>query len=138
MNALKIKIYKVIILPAVLYGCETWSLTVREEHRLRVSENRTLRRIPGPKREEVAGDWRRLHYKKLHNLYASPNIIRIIKSRRMRREGHVACMVEMRNAYSILVGRPEGKRHVGRARHRWADIRIDLREMVWKVCIGCI
>jgi hypothetical protein len=75
----KIRIYKTIILPVVLYGCETWSLALREEHRLRVFENRLLRRIFGPKRDEVTGDWRKLHNEELHNLYASPSIIRMIK-----------------------------------------------------------
>jgi hypothetical protein len=73
-----------IILPVVLYGCETWSLTLREEHGLKVFENRVLRRIFGPKRDEVTGDWRKLHNGELHNLYSSPDIIRQIKSRRMR------------------------------------------------------
>jgi hypothetical protein len=89
---LKIRIYKTIILPVVLYGCETWSLTVSEEHRLRVFENRVLRRIFGPKRNEVMGEWRKLRNKELHDLYSSPNIIRIIKSRIMRWAGHVAQM----------------------------------------------
>jgi hypothetical protein len=75
--------YKIIILPVVLYGCETWSLTLREEHRLRVFENRVLRRIYGPKRDEMIGDWRKQQTEELHNLYSSPNIIRMIKSRRM-------------------------------------------------------
>ena len=78
----KIKIYTNIILPVVLYGCENWSLTLREEYRLRVFENRVLRRIFGPKRDEVTGEWRRLHNKKLYALYSSPNIIRVIKSRK--------------------------------------------------------
>jgi hypothetical protein len=86
---LKIRIYKTIILPVVLYGCETWSLTLREEHRLRVFENWALRKIFGPKRDEVTGEWRKLHNKELHDLYSSPSIIRIIKSRRMRWAGHV-------------------------------------------------
>jgi hypothetical protein len=79
---LKRKIYKIIILPVVLYVCEAWSITLREEHRLRVLENRVLRRIFGPKREEVAGGWRRLHNEKLHKLFASQNINRVTKSRR--------------------------------------------------------
>jgi hypothetical protein len=74
-----IRIYKTIILPVVLYGCETWYLTLREEHILRVFENRVLRRIFGPKRDEVIGGWRKLHNEELHNLYSSPSLIRIIK-----------------------------------------------------------
>jgi hypothetical protein len=80
----KIGIYKMIILPVVLYGFETWSLTLKEEHRLRVFENRVLRGIFGPMRDEVMGEWRKLHNKELHDLYSSPSIIRIIKSRKMR------------------------------------------------------
>jgi PAS domain-containing protein len=83
----------------VLYGCETWSLTLREEHRLRVFENRALRRIFGSKRDEVTGEWRKLHIKELHDLYSLPGIIRIIKWRRMRLAGHVARKGEKRNAY---------------------------------------
>jgi hypothetical protein len=84
------RIYKTIILPVVLYGCETWSLTLRDQHRLRVFENRELRRIFGPKRDEVMGGWRKLHNEELHNLYTSPSIIRMIKSRRMRCAGQAA------------------------------------------------
>jgi hypothetical protein len=82
-------------------------VTLREEHRLRVFENRVLRRIFGPKRDEVTGGWRKLHNEELHNLYSSPNIIRVIKSRWMRCPGHVALVEEKRNAYRILVGKPE-------------------------------
>jgi hypothetical protein len=89
---IKIRIYKIIILPVVLYGCQTWSLTLREEHKLRVLENRMLRRIFGPKRDEVTGGWRKLHNEELHNLYSSPSIIRMIKSRWMRWAGYVARM----------------------------------------------
>jgi hypothetical protein len=129
---LKIRIYKRIILPVVLYGSETWSLTLREEHRLRVFENRVLRRIFGPKKDEMTGEWRKLHNKELHDLYSSPNIIRIIKSSRIRWVGHVARMEEKRNAYTLLVGKPEGKRPLGRPRRRWVDnIRIDLGEVGW-------
>jgi hypothetical protein len=87
----KLEIYKTIILPVVLYGCETWSITLREEHRLRVFENRVLK-IFGPKRDEVMGQWRKLHNVELHIFHSSPDIIRQIKSRRMRWVGHVACM----------------------------------------------
>jgi hypothetical protein len=86
----KVIIYKIIILPLVLYGCEAWSLTIEEEHKLRVFENRMLRRIFGPKRDGVMAGCRKLHNEELHNLYSSPSIIRIIKSRRMRWAGHVA------------------------------------------------
>jgi hypothetical protein len=114
----------------VLYRCETWYLTLREEHRLRVFENRVLRRLFGRKRDEVTGDWRKLHNEELHNLYSSPN--RMIKSRRMRWAGHVARMGEKKNAYRILVGKPEGKRQLGRPRRRWVcNIKIDLREIGW-------
>jgi hypothetical protein len=88
----------------VLYGCETWPLTLREEHRLRVFENRVLRRIFGPKRDGVTEEWRRLHNEELNDLYSSPNIIRVIKSRRMRWEGHVARMGKGRGVYSIWWG----------------------------------
>jgi hypothetical protein len=108
----KVKIYKTIILPVVLYGCETWSLTLREEHRLRLSENRVLRRIFGPKRDEVMGECRKLYNGELHILYSSPDIIRQIKSRRMRWAGRVARMGEGRNMYRFLVGKPEGKNHL--------------------------
>jgi hypothetical protein len=126
---LKIKIYKIVILPVVLYGCETWSLTSGEEHRLRVFENRVLRRIFGPKREED-GSWRELHNDELHSLYSSRNIVRVIKSRRMSWVRHVARMGEGRGVYRVLVGRPESKRPLGRRRRRWDDnIKMDLREI---------
>jgi hypothetical protein len=102
-----------------LYGCEAWYLTLREEHRLRVFENRILRRIFGPKRDEVTGEWRKFHNEELHILYCSPNIIRQIKSRRMRWAGHVARMGEEKNVYRVLVGKPEGRRPLGRPRRRW-------------------
>ncbi|KAJ4445386.1 hypothetical protein ANN_07191 [Periplaneta americana] len=110
--------------------CETWALTLREEQRLRVFENKVLRKIFGAKRDEVTGEWRKLHNAELHALYTSPDIIRNIKSRRLRWAGHVACMGESRNAYRVLVGRPEGKRPLGRPRRRWEDnIKMDLREV---------
>ena len=126
---LKIKIYRTIILPVVLYGCETWSLTLREECKLRVFENRVLRGIFGPNRDEVTGEWRRLHNEELNDLYCSPNIVRVIKSRRMRWAGHVARMGEERGVYRVLVGKPEGKRPLGRLWRRWeANIKMDLKE----------
>jgi hypothetical protein len=129
---LKVKIYKTIILPVVLYGCETWSLTLREEHRLGVSENRMLRRIFGPKRDEVMGEWRKMQDVELHNLYSSPDTVRQIKSRRMRWAGHVARTGEGRNVYGVLVGKSEGKRPLKRPRRRWEDgIKMDLREIGW-------
>jgi hypothetical protein len=129
---LKIRIYKTIILLVVLYGCETWSLKLREEHRLRVFENMVLSTIFGPKKDEVTGEWGKFHNEELRDLYSSPSIIRIFKSRRMRWAGNVAQMGEKRNAYSLLVGKPEGKRPLGRPRHRWADnIRMDLGEVGW-------
>jgi len=90
------KIYRTIILPVVLYGCETWSFTLREERRLRVFENRVLRRVFGLKRDEVTGEWRTLHNEELSDLYCSPNIVRVIKSRRMKWAGYVARMGERR------------------------------------------
>jgi hypothetical protein len=133
----KVNIYKTIILPVVLYGCETWSLTLRKEHRLRMFENRVLRRIFGPKRDELTGEWRKLHNEELHNLYSSPDIIRQVKSRRMRRAGHVERMGEERKVYKVLVGKPEEKKPLGRPRRRWEDgVRMDLREIGLGVWIG--
>jgi len=127
---LKIKIYRTIFLPVVLCGCETWSLTLREERRLRVFENRVLRRIFGPKRNEVTGEWRKLHNEELRDLYSLPNIVRVVKSRRMRWAGHVVRMGAGRGVHRVLVGKPEGKRPLGRPRRRWKDnIKMDLREV---------
>ena len=97
---------------------QSMSLTLREERKLRVSENMVLRRIFGPRRDEVTGEWRRLHNEELSDLYCSPNIVRVIISRRMRWAGHVARMGEERGVYRVLVGKPEGKRPLGRPRHR--------------------
>jgi hypothetical protein len=119
-NNLKIKVYKTVILPVVLYVCETWSLILGEEHRLRVF---------GPKRDED-GSWRKLHNGELHSLYSSLNIVRVIKSRKMRLGRHVVRMGEGRGVYRVLVGRPEGRRPLGRPRRRWEDnIKLDLREI---------
>jgi hypothetical protein len=126
---LKIKIHEIVIFPIVLYGCETWSLTFGEEHRLRVFENRALRKF-GPKREED-GSWRKLHSDELHDLYSSPNVVRVIKSTLMRWAGHAARMGEGRGVYRVLVLRPEGKRPLGSSRRMWEDnIKMDLREIV--------
>ena len=117
---------------AGLYGCETWSLTLREESKLRVFENMVLRRIFGPRKDEVTGEWRRLHNEELNDLYSSPNIVRVIKSRIVRWARHVARMDEERGVYRVLVGKPEGKRPLGRPRSRWMDnITTDLQE------VGC-
>jgi hypothetical protein len=113
-NIIIIKMCRSIILPMVLYGCKTWSLTLRDEHRLRVFQNRELRRIFGPKRDEVTGEWRKLHNWELHDLYSSPSIIRIIKFRLMRSVRHEARMGEKRNTFRLLVGKLEGNRPLGR------------------------
>jgi hypothetical protein len=107
-------------------------LTLREERELRVFENKALRRIFGPRRDEVTGDWRRLHNEEINDLYSSPNIVRVIKLRRMRWAGHVARMGEERGVYRVLMGIPERKRPLGRPRRRWVDnIKMDLQE------VGC-
>ena len=113
-----------------MFGCETWSLTLREERRLRVFENRVLRSLFGPKRDEVTGEWRKLHNEELSDLYSLPNIVMVVKSRRMRWWGHVARMGEGSGVYRVLVGKPEGKRPLGRPRRRWEDnIKMDLQEV---------
>jgi hypothetical protein len=115
---LKIKTYRNIILPVVLYGCETWSLTLRKERWLRVFENRALRRIFGPKRDEITRDWRKINNNDLNDQNSSPNIVRVTKARRFRCAGHVARTGGKRGAYRVLVGKPEGKRPLGRPRCR--------------------
>ena len=100
-----------------MYGCETWSFTLRDEPRLRVFENRVLGSIFGPKRDKVTGEWRKLHNEELNDLYCSLNIVWVIKSR-MRWAGHVARMGERRGVYRVVVGKHEGKRPLGRHRHR--------------------
>jgi hypothetical protein len=109
-----------------LYGCETWSLILREENRLMVFENRVLRGIFGPKRKEVREEWRKLHNEELNDLYCSPNIIRMIKSRRMKWAGHVGRMGERRGVYRVPVGKLGRKRQIARPRYRWEDnIKMD-------------
>ena len=117
-----------------MYGCETWSLTRREERKLRVIENLVLRRIFGPRRDEVTGKWRKLHNEQLNDLYSSPNIVRVIKSRRMRWAGHVTCMGEERGC----IGSWWGNRREG---DHWGDLGVDGRIILerisrkWDVCI---
>ena len=115
---IKINIYKNIILPGVLYGCETCWLKLTEKLKLRVSENRVLRRILGPQSDEVTGEWRKLNNEQLNDQYSSPNIIWLIKSRRMRWSGHVAHIGAKKGAYKVLLGKPEGKKSLGRPRLR--------------------
>jgi len=132
LKNLKIQIYRTIILPVVLYGCETWSLILREERRLRVFVNRVLRRIFEPTRDEGTGEWRKLHNEELNDMYYSPNIFRVIKLRRMRWAGHVARMGERRDVYRVLVEKTDGNRPLGKPRRTWEDnIKIDLQE------VGC-
>ena len=114
-------IYRTIILPVVLYGCETWLLTLREECRLRVFENRVSRKVFGPKRDKVTGEWRKLRNEELNDLYSLTNIEQVVKSRRMRWAGHVARVGEDSGVHRVLVGKPEGKRPLGRPRRRWED-----------------
>jgi len=117
-------------MPVVLYGCETWSLTLREERRLRVFENRVLRRLFGSKKDEVTGEWRKLHNEDLRDLNSLPNIVRVVKSRRMRWAGHLARIGEGRCVHRVLGGKSEGKTPLGRPRRRWEDnIKMDLREV---------
>jgi hypothetical protein len=121
----------------VLHGCETWSVALREEHRPGVFENRVLRRIFGPQRDNVTGEWRKLHYGELHNLYSAPNIIRQIKSRLMRWAGNVARMGEDRKLYKVLVRKPEGRKHTedqgvdGRMGSKWILGRMAGESVDW-------
>jgi hypothetical protein len=123
----------IIILPVVLYGCETWSLTLREEYRLRVFQNRVLRGIFGPKGDEVTGEWRKLHNGELHILYSSPDIIRHIKSRRMRWAGHVARMGEGETCTGFWRESPKEKDHLKDQGVGGRMGSMDLREIGW----GC-
>jgi len=121
-----------MVIVLVLYGCETWLLTLREERKLRVFENRVLRRIFGPKWDEVTGEWRKLHNEELNDLRSSLSIFWVVKSRRTRWVGHVSHMGESKDIYRVLVEKTEGKTPLGRPRHRWEDnIKMDLQE------VGC-
>jgi hypothetical protein len=123
------KIYKNLLSAFVLCWSETWSLRLRQEHRLKMYENREVRRIFGHKREEVAGGWRRLHNEEFHNFCALTSIIRVIKSRKMRWTRDVAHMGEMRNAYEALFRKPERKNPLVKTRRKWKQfIRTDLRK----------
>ena len=129
---LKSKIYRNVILPFFLCGCETWSLTLREERRLRVFEKKVLRRIFGPRRDEVTGEWRKMHNEELNDLYSSPNIVRVIKWRKISWAEHVACVGEGRGVYRVLMGNHKRKRTLGRSRRTSKDnIKMDLQE------VGC-
>jgi hypothetical protein len=123
----KVRIYKAIVLPLVLYGCETWSLTLWEEQGEQDAEENIW-----VKRDGVMGGWRNLHNEELRNLYSLPSIIRIIKSQGMRWAGNVARMGEKRNACRLFIVKPEGKRPLGRPRRRWIDnIKMDWTGLVW-------
>ena len=114
----------------VLYGCETWSLISRKERRLKVCRGQDVEEICEPKRDEVTGERRKLHNMELHDFYFSLNSLWVIKSRRMRWAGHVACTGELRGAYRVLVGRPEGTRTLGGPRRRWEDnIKMYIKEL---------
>jgi len=131
-NNIKIKRHRITVFLVVSYGYKIWSLALREERRLRVSENRVLRRVFGPKRDEVTGEWRKLNSEALNDLHSSPSIIGVIKSRRMRWAGHVARMGNRRSAHRFLVRKPEGKRTLQRRGSRWKDnIQIDLQYVGW-------
>ena len=125
----RITIHRTIIFP-VVFGCETWSLTLREERGLRVFENRVLKRIFGPKRDEVTGEWRKLHNEELNDLYSSPNTVWVIKSRRMRWVWHVASIGEGKGVYRVVVGNLRGRDHL---EDPGIDGRIILR---WKWDVG--
>jgi len=117
-SKLKIKIFRTKNLPVVLYGCEVWSLILREKRKVRVFENMVLRRIFGPRRDEVTGGWSRLHNEELSDLYYTPKIVRVIKTRRMRWAGHVTRMGEERDAYRVWRGNR-------RERDHWGDLGVD-------------
>ena len=117
-------------MPVNLYGYGKWTLTLREERRLKMSENRVLKRMFWPTRDEVTGEWSKLHNEELNDQYFSPNIIRVMKSKRKRQAGHVACMGVKSGAYRIMVGKPTGKSPLGRLMRKLLDnIKMDLKEV---------
>jgi len=123
--------YRNIVLPVLLSGLDTWSPTLREVRRLRVFENRETRRIFEPMRVEVTGEWRKLHnFEELNDLYSSPNIFLVIKSRRIRWAEHVASMGERRSSFRVLVGKPKRKRPFGRPGRRW-EVSIKMATQKW-------
>ena len=130
---LKIKVYRTITLAVVLYGCEMWSLTPREERRLRVFQNRVLRRLIGSKGDNVIGECRKLHNEELNDLHSSPSVVRVVKARRIKWMGYVMHMGERKGIYRISVGRTEGKRPLGRPRHRWEDLILRVIFRNWEV-----
>jgi hypothetical protein len=128
---MEINIYRSIILSVVLYGCESWSLTLREERRLRVSGNRRLRRNFGPKRDEATEEWRKLHNEGLYNLFTE--YCSVVKLRGMTWASHVARMDERRDVYRNMVGKPKEKKALGKLRRRWKDnIKMDFQKFRWK------
>jgi len=138
IKKLKIKIYRTIILSVVLHGCETWSLTLREERRLRVFENRALRTVFVSDRDEIKWEWRILHNEELSDVYTLPNIVRVVNSGRMRWAGHVARIGEGRGVQNVMKGKPEENSPLGRPRRRREDnIKMDFQE-VRGVCGDCM
>jgi hypothetical protein len=131
--------YRNKLWPVVLHGYETWSLPLRKERRLRVLESKVLRKIFGSKRSEVTGEWRKLYNEERNNLYSSSNAVKVIISRRMRWAGHVPNMGDSRGVYKILVGKPVGKRPLGRSRRKCVDnIKMGLQEVGWGEWTGLI
>ena len=127
---IKLKIHETVLLPVILYVCETWTLTLREEKRLTVFKNKVLRKIFGLKRDDQTDQWRRLHNGELNDLYGKSDIIRIVMSRRVRWAGHVAPMGNERVTWKLIVGKPESKRPIGRQSRRWENnINHDLGEV---------
>jgi len=118
---------------AILYGCKIWSLTMRKDFRWKVFENRVPRKVPGPKEDQVTGEWSKVLSEELGDLSCSPSIVWVITRRRLRCAGHVARVGERRDAYRLLVGKSEGRRRLGRRKRRWKDnIKVGLKEVLWE------